>query len=647
MPLRFLIVLLTTSFLCLPAAAQRGGFRGGFGGPTGPKIEPEKLDFEMGVATIPDRAMYEKLSYKGDDVKRDGYLANLQFVKFIISDPFEDDADVYFMNTKNHRAHPPWMGQVGVNTRVRGAITYHPRVQAPDGTAGLYVMDFQPNDSYSYEQMRFVYDLLVREAPVLKGKFSFHPLRGNLGRYEEEKSMYEKGKLPVHLDEHLFERIAFLPLNSATSYGRLTIMQENGRPSPRDIVICRTLPNEMPRVAGVISEVRQTPLSHVNLRAVQDKVPNAYINDALGNQSIKSLVGKLVAYTVKPAGYSLRLASVAEVDKHFASLRPSKPQEPKRDLTAREVLPLDEIRFEHANRFGTKAANLATMRTFEFPGGTIPNGHAVPFYFYDEFMKHNGFYKLVDEVLQDERSQGDRGAQEKALAALRGKIEKGSMPDWMMAALGKVQASFPKGSSIRCRSSTNNEDLPGFSGAGLYDSCTHKPDEGHLSESIKQVYASLWNLRAFEEREFYRIDHNLTAMGVLLHPNFKEEKANGVAVTDDILYEQQGYYYINTRLGEDLVTNPEAESSPEETLLGWYERDGHQIVRRSEQIAADKSLLTDAHRAELREYLGRIHVRFAELYGRDKEDLKFAMEIEFKITEAGKLVIKQVRPWVF
>ena len=35
-----------------------------------------------------------------------------------------------------------------------------------------------------------------------------------------------------------------------------------------------------------------------------------------------------------------------------------------------------------------------------------------------------------------------------------------------------------------------------------------------------------------------------------------------------------------------------------------------------------------------------------KLYGFDEDD-QFAMEIEFKITKADKLVIKQARPWVF
>ena len=188
-----------------------------------------------------------------------------------------------------------------------------------------------------------------------------------------------------------------------------------------------------------------------NLRAVQDKVPNAYINNALKDDAISSLVGKYVAYTVKPDGYALREATKAEVDKHFADLRPSEPQKPKRDLSATKARPLSEIEFANSNQFGTKAANIATMHTFDLPEGTIPNGHAVPFYFYDEFMKHNNFYKLVDELKSDGT---DGAALEKQLAKLQKKIENGSMPDWMMSALAKVQQSFPKGTSIRCRSST-------------------------------------------------------------------------------------------------------------------------------------------------------------------------------------------------
>ena len=97
-----------------------------------------------------------------------------------------------------------------------------------------------------------------------------------------------------------------------------------------------------------------------------------------------------------------------------------------------------------------------------------------------------------------------------------------------MDALQDMHESFPVGTKVRCRSSTNNEDLPGFSGAGLYTSKTQHLDEGHISKSVKQVYASMWNFRAYEERDFYRVDHFMAAMGLLCHPNFEEEQSNGV-----------------------------------------------------------------------------------------------------------------------
>ena len=90
-----------------------------------------------------------------------------------------------------------------------------------------------------------------------------------------------------------------------------------------------------------------------------------------------------------------------------------------------------------------------------------------------------------------------------------------------------MHATYPEGQSLRYRSSTNNEDLPGFNGAGLYDSKTQNPDEtveDGIDKSLKGVFASLWTFRAFTERDFHRIDHTVAAMGVLVHPNYSNER---------------------------------------------------------------------------------------------------------------------------
>ena len=214
----------------------------------------------------------------------------------------------------------------------------------------------------------------------------------------------------------------------------------------------------------------------------------------------------------------------------------------------------------------------------------------------------------------------------------------------MIEALEAMHGTYPEGQSLRYRSSTNNEDLPNFSGAGLYDSNTQKPDETEddgIDKSMKQVFASLWNFRAFVEREFYRIDHTQTAMGILVHPNYTDELVNGVAVSFDPLYGKAGHHYVNSQVGEDLVTNPEAYSLPEELLLN---PDGsYVILHYSNLVEGVRLLMSGSQMRQLRRHLETIHDHFDGLYNIEP----YAIEIEFKITSANTLAIKQARPWVF
>ncbi len=410
------------------------------------------------------------------------------------------------------------------------------------------------------------------------------------------------------------------------------------------------MPNELPRVAGIITTVPQTPLSHVNLRAVQDGIPNAYIRD---DAAVAPLIGSYVRYEVTDSGWDLRAATKEEVDAHYEASRPQ-PQTPEQDLSVTELTPLDEIGFDDWRAFGVKAANVAVLGTLDFPEGTVPEGFAIPFHFYVEFMKANGFYGAITDMLADEDFQTDFDVQDDMLDDLRDDIQDGDTPQWIIDALTAMHAEFPAGQSLRYRSSTNNEDLPGFNGAGLYDSKTQKPDEDvddGVDKSLKEVYASLWNFRAFTEREFHRIDHMAAAMGVLVHPNYKDELANGVAVSFDLIYGQEPIYgrddryYVNTQVGEDLVTNPEAHSIPEELLL----RRGHDtyiVLSTSNLVEPGELLMSDVQLTQLRDYLTTIHDHFEGLYNPGSGE-PFAMEIEFKITSEDVLAIKQARPWVF
>ena len=614
------------------------------------------VPFIEGAVAIPDRETFEALSYKGY-LTIDAHLTDLEFVKFYILGMHTNRPVIYFINSQTHQIHynfrvaiAPWYEPLWPRyaLAMKGVIVYHPNVVAPDGSLGVYRYEFWPrgySDIYSFEDVAYSYELLAASMPLLDNNLAYYPRHWRaLHAYHEERALFNDSRINVLFEEDIMPDVEFVPLNMEEAYGFLRNMSLEERPNPRDIVIYETLPNELSRVAGIITTVPQTPLSHVNLRAVQDGVPNAFIRDFLDDDD---LIGSYVHYTVAEDGWTLRAATPAEVDAHYAASRPSRTQTPERDLTFTTITALGDIEFDDWDAFGVKAANVAVLSTLGFPDGTVPSGFAVPFYFYDEFMKHNGFYDDVEEMLDDPDFQSNYDTQEDELKKLRKKIKKGGTPEWMTAALEEMHAAFPEGASLRYRSSTNNEDLPGFSGAGLYDSKTQHPEEtveDGIAKSLKQVYASLWNFRAFTEREFHRIDHLAAAMGVLVHPNYSDELANGVAVSFDPFYGTGGYY-VNTQLGEDLVTNPDALSVPEEVLL-HRQKITYSVLATSNQVPDGRLLMSDDQMYQLRVYLGIIHKRFADLYGVEAGE-PFAMETEFKITSDNVLAIKQARPWVF
>ena len=548
---------------------------------------------DEGHAGIPDRATFERLSFQGDDGLIEPRLRGVEYVKFWISGTDGNRPKIHFMNTEVFRSHRVAMRAAGMKaghgggggkvSDMLGSLCYRPFLTAPDGARGLYTLEFDPNDAFSFAMVKLAWDQVVERAPFLSKRLAYHPLPRAVEIYERQKKLYRDAGIPIFLAEDTYGDIVLLPLNRGVGYGRLRKMAPGERPSPRDIVLYPTLPNEMLRVAGIITCERQTPLSHVNLRAVQDRVPNAFIRHADEDAAIAALIGKYVRYEVSGAGYTLREVTAADVEKHFDAMRPKQVRVPERDLTVKRIRPLDEIAFADSSSVGVKAANLGALRKLGFPDGTVPDGFAVPFSFYDEFMRHNGLYDRAKKMRAAPGFRDDTDLRIKALAELRARIIRGTWPREMQESISSVAKSFSGRTRLRCRSSTNNEDLPGFSGAGLHDSFTAPRPRDDLADTIKRVYASLWNFRAFEEREFHRIDHHAAAMGVLIHPSYRKERANGVAVTDDIVYRSPTRaYYVNVQVDEDMVTNPDDRSTPEELLLSPSKREGRQAGARLE-----------------------------------------------------------------
>lgn len=617
----------------------------------------KSLNFKDGAVHVPNREVFKRLSYQGEPISNiDEHLKDLEFVKFYIVGTTPTTAQLYFMNSNTHSTHAAFKVATKINPvngagemplELKGEIVYHPNVKATNGTLGTYRFEFEPNDSFSFDKVQMAFELIAANMPFLKNNLAYCPMpNAALPLYKEEKAQYDHSRIPILLEEDIFEDVQYLALNQAEGYGFLRKMEFSDIPNIRDIVVYEHLPNEMSRTGGIISAVPQTPLSHVNLRAIQDKVPNCYIKNPLQNEKIKRLLGKYVHFVVRQNEFILEESDLATVNAWFDAVRPKEPQKPPLNLTRTKILKLDAIRFDMSDSYGVKCANLAEMRTFGFAKETVPDGFGIPFHFYRAFMEYNGFFEKMIKMRADPEFANDATIRDSRLKSFRKEIEKGIMPQWMLDELAVMQNSFPRGTSIRCRSSTNNEDLPDFSGAGLYDSKTQKPDEGHIEKSIKQVFASMWNFRAYEEREFYRVDHLVASMGILCHPNEKDERMNGVGVSTDPIYHTEKTFYLNNQIGEEMVTNPEALSIPEEIILDATQmmEDYYTIIRYS-NLSNTKLVLESKYLNQMRNHLAVIHNRFKKLYKAENNSL-FAIEIEFKVTKEGNLSIKQARPWL-
>ena len=611
----------------------------------------EPIAFADGTTSIPDAATFMDLATV-NNVGWAPFLDDQLYVKFGILDRDTDQPQVYFINSNTHTIHAGFWNSIGATVNGddgSGEIVFNPNTIGPGGVIGSYSFNFSFGNAYSFEASQRTYELLAACMPFLQNNLNHF-----IGQADENDHLnnyaadFVGTRVEVVLESDVFADVNYIPFHESEGYGffrHMTDLEET--PGSRDIVLYDALPNSLPRVGGIMTSVVQTPLSHVNLRAIQDDVPNAYIAAPLSIDSIADLLGGYVYYKVENEHYEIREATLTEVNEWYEALRPTEPQFPIRDLSITDITPLDDIEFEMSTAFGAKCSNVATMRTFGFPEGTIPDGFGIPFYYYDQFMIYNNFYQEAQVMIANPVFQNDINFRIERLKDFRDDIKDAPMPQWMLDELQAMHDAFPAGTAVRCRSSTNNEDLPGFSGAGLYASKTQHVDEGHIKKSIKQVYASMWNFRAYEERDFYRVDHFTAAMGVLCHPNFQDEQSNGVGISIDPIYETDSTFYLNTQVGESLITNPDPNSVPEEILLyqNPSQGGGYLVLALSNLVNPGELVMDQVYLDQMRDYLTVIHNEFAVLYDVVGAE-GFGMDIEYKVTATGQLAIKQARPWV-
>ena len=238
-------------------------------GPLNPVNHTPRMSLGDGAAALPDLATVNTLAHGDPNGSSRGAR-----MKFIIDDIDSARPRVFFVNNQTFAHHFYFMSTYGIDAdALRGFLVYQPELTAPNGGAGMFYIELT-NGWRTFSVTERVYTLIAASMPVVDANFALLISGANLVQSQTDLPLYWDSRISLRFDDDFYNDIAFQSLNPGEGYGLLRSLDADERPHSRDVVIYEALPNDLPRVAGVISTVRQTPLSHVNLRAVQDEVPN-------------------------------------------------------------------------------------------------------------------------------------------------------------------------------------------------------------------------------------------------------------------------------------------------------------------------------------------------------------------------------------
>ncbi len=389
------------------------------------------------------------------------------------------------------------------------------------------------------------------------------------------------------------------------------------------------------------------------------------LRGAYARDDLRALEGKWVRLDVGPFEYSISEVSKEEADAWWEQDRLEEVSVPSLDLETRELRDIEDILDLNSHAldealalaipaFGGKASHFAAFPHMDNEKVPFPKAFAVPVYYYWQFMVQNGFHEQVIQMLADSSFHDNPADRDKRLKELREAMREATVDgEFEAELLAKLNAEYP-GIRMRFRSSTNAEDLDGFTGAGLYTSRSGDPSDSNYSvlDAVRRVWSSVWNFRAFEERSFRGIDHESVGMALLVHNSFPDEEANGVAITANP-FDPSGLepgFYINVQVGEESVVQPAAGITSDQFIY-QFDFPGQPIIfiAHSNLVPRGKTVLTNAQTHTLGIALKEIHEFFQPVYGNSSW---YAMDTEFKFDQpvAGNqgepvLFIKQARPY--
>ncbi len=565
----------------------------------------------------------------------------------------KDQNKIYYVNTKRYAFHKDFVNGTYLSLErgkeffdnnylkdnrrfILGSIAYQTPIRR-------WTFEYWEGTLISAEQVKLTSDLINQSF--------FAPVAYKPNSLRQEEDSRNIGGMQRVLQSDIAREQSYQALNVAKGIGRIhviTKMDDHVEIGSNEILVLDEVPIHLPPVAGVITSQPSTPLSHINLLAKGWGVPNAYVKNA--TTLLKQYDGWWVTFDARRDAYSIKRADVDQLREYQRRLAQRLDvMKPKYSLSETRLLGLAQQRAGAALAFGGKSANLGEVLNARLPGIVVPSGFTIPFYYYDQFLKANKLDDAIYALLNDQKFVHDPAYRRARLEVLRGQIQQAKFDERLQAQVLRRVALQYAGKGLFVRSSSNSEDLPKFSGAGLYTTVPNVRGDQPLIDAIKVVWASLWNFEAYEARERASVDHSKIFMAVLIQEGINSESSGVMITADPFDKDNKEAIYISAKRGlgikvvegkrvaEQIIFRQRANAiqvltrSDEDSLLTFDERGGVKEIA----ITGERVVLND----DVVRRLVRAATSIRRVFSNRDQDIEWAYM-------KGQIYIVQSRPFI-
>ena len=556
---------------------------------------------------------------------------------------------IYFVNSQKYRFHKDFL--LATLLIPRGADVFKPIYIDEDRRFIVGTIAWQsPVEKFTWElwegDLATVEHIKLANEAVNKSFFTGVSYKPNSLRQED---VSENIGVERVLQNELNKNQAYLALNTGTAVGRIHVidkLDDTVEIGDNEILVLKELPISLPPVRGVIVAQPSSPLSHINILAKGWNIPNVYIKDADKLfREYDTFVYKLDASLTK---YDLTRASIDDIKTKFKS---PDQQIPPVNLAVKTLGALRQMRKKDSIIYGSKSANLGEMLNARVANFIVPDGFSIPFYWYDAFIKSNGIDATIEELLDNNDFIHNPKFRKQKLEELRSTIQNGKFDDGLRRQVIQKWKAQLGGRPVFVRSSSNSEDLPNFSGAGLYSSVPNVVKEEELIKAVKKVWGSLWKFEAYEARVRNYVSQTDVYMAALVQVGVNMTKGGVMITKDPFDDENKNAVYIsavcghnskvvdNSGLPEQIMYNPKSNSvivmtlSDQKNSLEFDE--AGDLRETSDKCAnAQKRVLTDLQARGL----AQTAIRIRGIFGKKEQDIEWGIM-------NGRVYIVQARPY--